>query len=311
MASEWEDTKKHIPVLKETVLSYLAVRPDGVYLDGTIGLGGHASAVQRLLSPNGRLIGLDGDKEAVRFCEQTLPPSCHLVHAPYDTFPDHLSSLGIAQVDGMLLDLGVSSLQLDTPERGFAYRSDGPLDMRFDTGNPITAHHILNTSPVEELIRIFREYGEERRSFAIAHTLSKARKLTPVESTAALAEIVRKIADPRQAVKSLSRIFQALRIAVNDELGTLTRFLEKFVDYLKVGGRIVVISYHSLEDRLVKQTFRQLDRGCVCPPSLPECQCGISPTLKLKTRRVVRPTEEEISRNSRARSARLRAAERI
>jgi len=312
VTSEWDAAKKHhISVLKEEVLSYLAVKPDGIYLDGTVGLGGHASAVQSQLSPKGCLVGFDGDKEAVRHCEKLLSPSCHLLQAPYDTFPQHLSSLKIQKLDGMLLDLGISSYQLDTPARGFAYRTEGPLDMRFDGSGSTTARHIVNRWPVSELKKLFKETGEERRASAISNAIAKVRDSNPVETTSDLTHIIKRVVSDHTVTKTLSRVFQALRIAVNGELGCLERFLDAFAGYLKTGGRIVIISYHSLEDRMVKQTFRKLEKGCVCPSEFPECRCGITPTLKVLTRRVVRPTEEETSENSRARSARLRAAEKI
>ena len=311
MTSEWGATKKHIPVLQEDVLSYLAVKPDGIYLDGTLGLGGHASAVQKQLSPKGQLVGFDGDEEAVRHCEKLLSPSCHLVQAPYDTFPQHLSSLSIQAVDGMLLDLGMSSYQLDTPARGFAYRTEGPLDMRFDENGTTTARHIVNSWPVSELKKLFKETGEERRAFAIATAIAKVRDSNPVDTTSDLTHIIKSVVGDHAATKTLSRIFQGLRMVVNSELMCLEKFLNTFAGYLKTGGRIVIISYHSLEDRMVKQTFRKLEKGCVCPPAFPECRCGISPTLKVLTPRVVRPTEEETVANNRARSGRLRAAEKI
>ena len=311
MESGWGGTNQHIPVLLDAVLSYLRVRPDGIYLDCTVGLGGHASALQELLSPNGQLIGLDGDKEAVKHCRLRLSPSCHLVHAPYDTFPTHLVELGIKQVDGMLIDLGISSYQLDTAGRGFSYRNDGPLDMRFDVDAPISARDIVTGWSKDQLRKLFREYGEERRASAIAAAVVDTRGKKAIESTGQLAQIIESVVGTHASTKTLSRIFQAIRIAVNDELGALKRFMESFIDYLSVGGRLVVISYHSLEDRLVKRTFRRLEKGCTCPPDVPVCRCGLTPSLELLTKRVVRPPEAEVASNPRARSARLRAAEKI
>ena len=204
MTSEWGATKKHIPVLQEDVLSYLAVKPDGIYLDGTLGLGGHASAVQKQLSPKGLLVGFDGDEEAVRHCEKLLSPSCHLVQAPYDTFPQHLSSLTIQALDGMLLDLGMSSFQLDTPARGFAYRTEGPLDMRFDENGPTTARQIINNWPVSELKNLFKEAGEKRRASAIATAIAKARDSNPVYTTSDLTRIIKSVVGDHAATKTLS-----------------------------------------------------------------------------------------------------------
>ena len=311
MESGWGSTKQHIPVLQDGVLSYLQVHPDGIYLDCTLGLGGHASAVQKLLSAKGRLIGFDGDKEAVKHCRQRLSPSCHLVHASYDTFPTHLAALGIQQVDGMLLDLGISTYQLDTPERGFSYRSDGPLDMRFDVTASTSASDIVNGWSHQELKKLFRDYGEERRGAAISSAIVEARKKRRIASTGQLAKIIESVVGTYASNKSLSRIFQSIRIVVNNELGTLKQFLEGSIDYLSDGGRLVAICYHSLEDRLVKQTFRRFEKGCICPSNFPVCQCGLTPSLKVLTKRVARPLKTEVESNPRARSARLRAAEKI
>jgi len=293
------------------VLSYLQVQPDGIYLDCTIGMGGHASAVQNLLSAKGQLIGFDGDKEAVKHCRQNLSPSCHLIHAPYNTFPNHLADLGVQQIDGMLLDLGISSYQLDNPIRGFSYRSNGPLDMRFDVNASTSASDIVNSWSRQELKKLFKDYGEERRGAAIASAIVDVRKKRQIAYTGQLAQIIESVVGSYVSTKSLSRIFQSIRIAVNDELGTLRQFLEKFMDYLSDGGRLVTISYHSLEDRLVKQAFRRLEKGCICPYNIPVCQCGLAPSLKVLTKRVVKPAKTEVEFNSRARSARLRAAEKI
>ncbi len=211
----------------------------------------------------------------------------------------------------MLLDLGISSYQLDTPGRGFSYRHDGPLDMRFDVTASTLASDIVNGWSRQELKKLFKEYGEDRRGGAIASAIIDARKKRCIESTGQLAEIIESVVGAYASTKSLSRIFQSIRIAVNDELGTLRQFLERFMDYLADGGRLVAISYHSLEDRLVKRTFRRLEKGCTCPSSIPICQCGLAPSLKILTKKVVRPEKMEVESNPRARSARLRAVEKI
>ena len=307
----WKNTEIHIPVLKNTVLSYLNVIPDGTYLDGTVRLGVHSFAIQNLLSRNGKLIGLDGDEEAVKFSKHRLSPSHHLFQGSYDTFPTFLPSIGVQSFDGMLLDLGMSSFQLDTPQRGFSHRKDGPLDMRFNNNSSISAHQIVNDWPFEELKRIFRKYGGEFRASAISLAIINARKEGSIESTLNLSEIINSAVSKQNLIKTKSRIFQAIRIAVNDELKTLSNFLEIFNGYLNKGGRLVIISYHSLEDRLVKQAFRKLEKKCVCPPELPLCQCNHKPSLKVLTKRVICPSKLEINDNNRARSAKLRAAEKI
>ena len=222
-----------------------------------------------------------------------------------------LPSIGVQSFDGTLLDLGMSSFQLDTPQRGFSYRKDGPLDMRFNINNSISAHQIINDWSFEELKRIFRKYGGEFRAAAISSSIINARKEGPIESTLDLSEIIKSAIGKQNLIKTRSRIFQAIRISVNDELKTLNNFLKIFNDYLNKGGRLVIISYHSLEDRLVKQAFRELQKECLCPPELPLCQCNHKPSLKVLTKRVIRPSKLEINDNNRARSAKLRAAEKI
>jgi len=301
----------HIPVLKKEVLSYLKITTDGIYLDGTVGLGGHAQAVLAALSDKGRLIGLDSDAEALKRCHVRLShaSSYHLFHDSYRNFPAHLKSLGIREVDGMILDLGLSSLQLDSPQRGFSYRQEGPLDMRFDVTSPLTAEEIINGWNESDLVRILYEYGEERRAKRIVNSIIAKRGHAPVRTTLDLRRIIADVTPERYLTKTLSRVFQALRITVNHELESLQQFLASFSSGLKLGGRIVVISYHSLEDRMVKTKFRRLQKGCICPPSLPQCRCGKKPEFKILTRKVIRPQEDEIAENRRARSARLRAAE--
>ena len=301
----------HIPVLKKEVFSCLRIRPNGIYLDGTVGLGGHAQAVLAALSNKGQLIGLDSDGEAIKRCHSRLShaSSCHLFHGSYSNFPVHLESLGICEVDGMFLDLGLSSFQLDSPQRGFSYRQDGPLDMRFDVTAPLTAEGIVNDWNEDDLVQILQKYGEERRAKRLVKAIIEKRGGSAVRTTLDLRSIISEVTPERYLTKTLSRVFQALRITVNRELESLQQFLALFSSYLKLGGRIVIISYHSLEDRLVKARFRQLQKGCICPPDLPQCRCGKQPELGIITRKVIRPGADEIAHNSRARSARLRAAE--
>jgi len=303
----------HIPVLKDEVLNLLNLHPDGIYLDGTIGCGGHASAIQARLSDKGILIGLDGDEEAIKYTKKVLSASspCHLFHDSYDNFPTHLKSLGFQKVDGMLLDLGLSSHQIDTANRGFSYQVNGPLDMRFNRSSTLTARKIVNQFEESKLRKIIWQFGEERFSAKIAQAIVKHRKAQPVNTTFELRDIVSSVIHQRYLFKSLSRVFQAFRIAVNRELESLQVFLETFLECLKVTGRVVIISYHSLEDRLVKQRFMELSHGCICPPEIPICQCGRKSQLKKLTRGVLIPGEEETKQNPRARSAKLRAAERI
>lgn len=290
----------HVPVLKQEVLNLLDIRPDGIYLDGTAGLGGHASAIQSQLSEKGILIGLDVDEEAVKLSRTVLSASstCHLFNDSFDNSPRYLESLGIEKVDGILIDLGLSSHQLESPHRGFSYRIEGPLDMRFNLASSLTAEEIVNRWDEHRLKEIIWKFGEERQAARISRAIVKRRKARPLSTTFDLRDAVLSVAAKRYATKSLSRVFQAFRIAVNGELNSLKAFLNTFMEYLAVGGRIVLIAYHSLEDRLVKNTFRELAKG---PPS----------RLRILTPRPVTPGEDEIRRNRRARSAKLRAGERI
>lgn len=294
-------------------MDYLSIRPSGIYLDGTVGLGGHTSAIQSRLSKSGIVVGLDGDAEALERCRKSLPrrPTLHLFHDSYDNFPRHLHSLRIPEVDGMLIDLGLSSHQLDSPSRGFSYRADGPLDMRFDRSASLTARQIVNDYSERDLARMIRELGEERRAGQIARALVRARKRGAITTTFQLREAVAAAVNRRTLTKTLSRVFQAIRMTVNREVETLQRFLDTFMAYLKPGGRLVVISYHSLEDRPVKTRLKDLARGCVCPPEVPTCQCGHDPEIRILTPTPTTPGNEEIRRNPRARSAKLRAAEKI
>lgn len=307
----------HAPVMPEEMLEGLGCAPGGIYVDGTLGGGGHALEILKAISPNGRLIGIDRDDEALKAASKTLEPFGNrvtLVKENYRDIKKVLKDLGIDKVDGILLDLGVSSYQLDSPERGFSFRFEARLDMRMDTSQGITAFDIVNTYGADELEKIFKDYGEERDARRIARAIDRARSTRPVETTGDLVRIILatipKRFQPRQ-IHPATRVFQALRIAVNDELGSLEQGLRDGVDVLGSGGRMVVISFHSLEDRIVKTTFRELSTGCVCPPRVAVCVCGKKPVVRLVKRGAIKPSEEEMKKNPRARSAKLRTAEKI
>jgi len=306
----------HRPVMPQEVLELLAPRPGGVYLDGTVGGGGHARLILEASAPDGRLVGLDRDSEALAAAGRTLASfggRVTLVHAAFADSETVLDRLGIDRLDGMLLDLGVSSHQLDRAERGFSFRHDGPLDMRMNPDEGETAADLLASRDADELARIFREYGEERYARRIARRIVALRQEAPLQTTRQLAELVAQVVpasrDSRR-IHPATRVFQALRIAVNGELEQVEQGVRLGIDRLRPGGRLVVISFHSLEDRLVKRIFRDAARGCICPPRLPVCQCGRVPEVRLLTRRALRPSAAEIEANVRSRSAVLRAVER-
>ncbi len=305
----------HAPVLLAECLEGLNIRPGGIYLDGTVGGAGHSCEIVKRLE-TGRLICVDRDETALRAAEERLSPwgdRVTLVKSNFDRVPEILDELGIPAVNGMLFDLGVSSPQLDEAERGFSYMKDAPLDMRMDRDAALTAAEIVNTWPENELRRILHTYGEERYAPRIAAAIVKARGQKELETTLELAEIIRR-AMPAAALREkqhpAKRSFQAIRIAVNDELGSVERLLQNAPDRLKPGGRLCVISFHSLEDRLVKQAFHKRVDGCTCPKSFPVCVCGFKQTLRLVGGSVT-AGKEELERNPRARSARLRVAERV
>ena len=314
MASKWSSDKLiHTPVLLKETIDYLNIKRDGVYLDGTVGLGGHAAAILSLLSENGALVGLDLDEEALTRCKESIgaASNCHLISGTFSEIPTILDTLKLSQIDGLLLDLGLSSLQLDTPERGFSYRFDGPLHMGFSMTSSITANEIINTWPEYDLRILIKKYGEDPMAVSVAKAIVKQRSKSDINTTTELRKVISTIVPPRYLNKSLSRIFQALRISVNSELEALGEVLKNFINYLKPGGRMVTISYHSLEDRIVKQAFREHARNCICPPKLPICQCNQKASLQILTPHPIIPSEEEINANSRSRSAKLRAVERI
>jgi 16S rRNA (cytosine1402-N4)-methyltransferase len=303
----------HRPVLLQEVLDLLITDPDGCYLDATVGGGGHAAAILSKLSDRGRLIGLDRDPAAIQAASESLVRHRDRVRLVPGLFWDLgaiLDGLNIAQVDGVLFDLGVSSRQIDDPDRGFSYRHDGPLDMRMGGGR--SAREIVNSASRGALLRIFREYGEERRAAAIASAICARRERAPILSTGDLASVVRSAIPPDHPQKTLARIFQAIRIEVNEELERLPDALAQATGRLGSGGRIGVIAYHSLEDRAVKTAFDRGSRRCTCPADFPICRCGGRAVLRLVAgRRGIRPRPEEVAANPRARSATLRIAEKI
>lgn len=304
----------HKPVLLEECLDGLNIRPGGVYLDGTLGRAGHSLEIVKRLAA-GRLIAIDRDKAALdaapaRFGEYL--DRVTLVQGSFGGLAGILASLNVGGVDGMLFDLGVSSPQLDDGSRGFSYLQDAPLDMRMDQSAPLTARDVVNGWSQEELKRILWQYGEERYSGPIAAAILRRREEAPIETTGELAELIR-TAMPAKARREkqhpAKRSFQAIRIAVNDELGEVERLLGGVLPLLKPGGRLAIISFHSLEDRLVKTAFGEWARGCTCPPDFPVCVCGKTPKVKLVGKRPITASEEELNENPRARSAKLRIAE--
>ncbi len=303
----------HTPVLLHEAVEALKIRPDGVYVDGTSGGAGHSREIASRLQ-GGRLIALDKDPEAIETIKerlQGLPAT--VVQSDFRFIPEVLDELGIARVDGILLDLGVSSHQLDTAGRGFSYIQDAPLDMRM-SAQGFSAYDLVNTWEEAEIARILWEYGEEKFSRRIAQSIVSARARAPVGSTLELAQLVKdSIPAParRTGGNPAKRTFQAIRIAVNDELGSLRECLERSFERLAVGGRFAIITFHSLEDRMVKQKFAQLAKGCTCPPDCPVCMCGKKPRGRLTPRKPVLPGEEELRENKRSHSARLRVIERI
>jgi len=301
----------HIPVLREEVLRRLITTPDGVYVDGTVGGGGHSSALLDQLTAGATLIGIDADSDNLDIAEAQLhgyPQSIILAEANFGQLLAVLRREGIDRIDGLLLDLGLSTYQLDRPERGFSYMEEGPLDMQFSTSGTNTASEFVNTASEAEIRTVIRSYGEEKNARKIARAIIHRR---PLRTTTDLREVVNEVTPEPYRIKTLSRVFQAIRIQVNRELEILEQTLTAAIPVLKPGGRIVVIAYHSLEDRIVKQVFKYAEQDCVCPPDLPQCMCDKEQTLRILTRHVVRPSEQEVRRNPRARSARLRAGERV
>ena len=310
------DQPRHISVLLQECIDNLNITPDGIYVDGTLGLGGHSYEIASRLT-TGRLIGIDRDETAIERAGKRLAPFRNVVTLVHGNFCDTasiLDSLNIEAVDGLLFDLGVSSPQLDEAQRGFSYRAEAPLDMRMDASEGLTAYEVVNTWEETRLNRILWDYGEERYARRITAAILAARAQAPIESTTQLVDII-KSAMPAAALREkqhpAKRSFQAIRIAVNDELGAIAAMMETAPDKLKIGGRLCVISFHSLEDRIVKSGINARENGCVCPREAPICTCGFVKTLKSVSRKPILPSEEELEANPRARSAKLRVAERV
>ena len=315
--------KQHIPVLCDEVLDFLKPQSDGVYVDGTVGLGGHSYAILNASTPNGRIVGIDLDLEALTIAKERLQPfedRCCLINGNFAEMHVLLKDRSICAVDGVLLDLGVSSLQLDTPRRGFSFNHAGPLDMRMGTGDRLdvnqevspAAMQVVNDSSIDTLTDIFKRYGEERFARRIAARIVEARQQMPITTTTHFAEIV-KSAVPQKTSKihPATRVFQALRIHVNRELENLKVGLDAAISLLKPGGYLCIIAFHSLEDRIVKHRFRTCASACICPPKTPICICGHKPSLQILTKRPIVPDASAVQHNPRARSAKLRVARKL
>jgi 16S rRNA (cytosine1402-N4)-methyltransferase len=302
----------HLPVLYNEIITAIQPVSSGYYIDGTVGAGGHAWGILDASRPAGKLLGLDVDPQALALAIQRLSEfgeRATLVASSYNNMDQQVARLGWPKVQGILLDLGVSSMQFDTPQRGFSFQADGPLDMRFDPTNPVTAATLVNSLPEAELADLIWRFGEERLSRRIAQAIVLSR---PIESTHQLAEVIsQSLGGKRGKIHPATRTFQALRIAVNQELQTLEAVLPKAVAILAPGGRLAVIAFHSLEDRLVKQYFRRESQDCICPPDQPICTCGHHASVRLVQHHAVQPSEAEINHNPRARSARLRVIEKL
>lgn len=301
----------HVSVLLDECIAGLNIRPDGIYVDGTLGGAGHSSEIVKRLT-TGMLIGIDRDPVALKAAGERLAPygdRVKLVHSNFCEMASVLENLGISGVDGILMDLGVSSPQLDDGERGFSYMVDAPLDMRMDSGDALSADTVVNTWSYEELKKILYEYGEERYAPAIAGAIVRKREAAPIRTTLELVDVIRGAMPPaalREKQHPAKRSFQAIRIAVNDELGSVAKAMESAIPLLNPGGRLAVITFHSLEDRIVKNAMASAAKGCICPPEFPVCVCGRKPQVDVLTRKPIVSTPEELERNPRARSAKLR-----
>ncbi|WP_277585736.1 16S rRNA (cytosine(1402)-N(4))-methyltransferase RsmH [Psychrobacillus antarcticus] len=307
----------HTTVLLKETVDGLAIRPDGVYVDCTLGGAGHSEYLVQQLNEKGRLICFDQDMTAIENAKLKLAPyldKVTFIHANFRYLKDELHQIGVEKVDGILYDLGVSSPQLDTPERGFSYNYDAPLDMRMDQTSELTAYHVVNEWPYEKLLKIFFRYGEEKFSKPVARKIEKAREIEPISTTFQLVELIKEgipAAARRTGGHPAKRIFQAIRIAVNDELGAAEDSLEDAIKLIKVGGRVSVITFHSLEDRLTKTIFKEASSLPDLPPNLPVIPAGMEPMLKMITRKPIVPSEEELAVNNRSRSAKLRIVEKL
>jgi 16S rRNA (cytosine1402-N4)-methyltransferase len=301
----------HQPVLYQEIIHALQPKRGSRFVDGTLGAGGHAAGLLASSAPGAQLLGLDVDPQALIIAQKALAPwakSVRIVRAPYSSLLVQMVEMGWDSVDGILLDLGASSMQFDSPERGFSFLKDGPLDMRFDPSNPLTAGEIVNIWPEQELAQVLFQYGEEPAARRIAKKIVAAR---PIGGTLQLASVIEEVLPRRGRLHPATRTFQALRIAVNGELEAVEKTLPLAVQALSHESRLAVISFHSLEDRIVKEYFHREGKDCICPPRQPVCTCGHKATIKEITRRPITPTEDEINQNSRARSAKLRVAEKL
>ena len=306
----------HVSVLLEECIDALHIKPDGIYVDGTLGGAGHSSRIAAQLT-TGRLIGIDRDRVALQAAQKRLQPyedRVTLVHGNFCDVADILRQLHISGVDGILLDLGVSSPQLDDGSRGFSYMADAPLDMRMNNDDALTAHAVVNTWSYEELRRILYDYGEERYAPQIASAICRRREASPIETTLELVDVIRSAMPPaalREKQHPAKRSFQAIRIAVNDELGAVEKVMQDAVPCLNKGGRLAVITFHSLEDRIVKNAMAAAAKGCTCPPNFPVCVCGKTPDVKLISKKPIVSAQAELDANPRARSAKLRVCEKL
>lgn len=306
----------HVSVLLEECIDALHIKPDGIYVDGTLGGAGHSSRIAAQLT-TGRLIGIDRDRVALQAAQKRLQPyedRVTLVHGNFCDVADILRQLHISGVDGILLDLGVSSPQLDDGSRGFSYMADAPLDMRMNNDDALTAHEVVNTWSYEELRRILYDYGEERYAPQIASAICRRREASPIETTLELVDVIRSAMPPaalREKQHPAKRSFQAIRIAVNDELGAVEKVMQDAVPCLNKGGRLAVITFHSLEDRIVKNAMAAAAKGCTCPPNFPVCVCGKTPDVKLISKKPIVSAQAELDANPRARSAKLRVCEKL
>jgi 16S rRNA (cytosine1402-N4)-methyltransferase len=305
---------EHVPVLLEEVPEWLGCTPGGIYTDCTVGLGGHARGILERIQPSGRLIAIDADADALREARKKLAAWKESVTYVRDNFRNLeriLGRLGVKQADGILFDLGMSSAQVGKASRGFSLYKSGPLDMRFDRRQSLTAAEIVNRYPEKEIVKIIREFGEEKAARRVARAIVQRRERSEFSSTDEVAELMAGVVGPRRGgIHPATRAFQALRIAVNREIESLELALPQAIEALNPGGRLVVLSYHSLEDRVVKETFRQFEKGCVCPPSFPVCTCGRVSEVEVLTKKPICPAPSEIRTNPRSRSARMRVCER-
>lgn len=309
-------TFNHKSVLLNETIESLNIQPDGIYVDGTLGGAGHSSEICKRLGTNGMLIGIDQDGDAIAAASERLKEfgdKVTIVRDNYVNTPSVLANLGISGVDGILLDLGVSSYQLDTDERGFSYQHEAPLDMRMDDRNPMTAADIVNGYSLQELARVIREYGEDKFAQNIAKHICMEREKSPIETTTQLAEIIKQAIPMKMRVTGghpAKRTFQAIRIELNRELTVLENSIGSMIDLLNPGGRLCIITFHSLEDRMVKEAYRKAENPCTCPPSFPVCVCGNKSKGKVITRKPILPSEDELTENRRSESAKLRVFER-